>query len=139
MPVICPTSRAHSPPQLTTCSALITPFGVVTSHEPSGRWVVAVAGERVGDTDYEWPIFPDGAAIFDDGAGGWIHTVNSEVFVPGAAGVSAVHFDACVFMMCYLVLLEIACRRATRSPGQPDFSKKASAPAASRKRQLAKM
>lgn len=56
--------------------------------------VVAVAGERVGDTDYEWPIFPDGAATFDDGAGGWFHTVNSEVFVPGAAGVSAVHFDA---------------------------------------------
>jgi uncharacterized protein len=56
--------------------------------------IVAVAGEPVGDTDYEWLIFPDGAATFDDGAGGWFHTVNSEVFVPGAAGVSAIHYDA---------------------------------------------
>ena len=56
--------------------------------------VVAVAGEPVGDTDFEWHIFPDGAAIFDDGNGGWIHTVNSEVFLAGAAGVSAIHYDA---------------------------------------------
>ena len=56
--------------------------------------IVAVAGEPVGDTGYEWLIFPDGAATFDDGEGGWYHTVNSEVFVPGAAGVSAIHYDA---------------------------------------------
>ena len=56
--------------------------------------VVAVAGEPVGDTDFEWHIFPDGAATFDDGNGGWIHTVNSEVFLAGAAGVSAIHYDA---------------------------------------------
>lgn len=56
--------------------------------------VVAVAGEKVGDTDFEWHVFPDGAAIFEDGEGGWIHTVNSEVFIAGAAGVSAIHYDA---------------------------------------------
>lgn len=56
--------------------------------------VVAVAGEPVGETDYEWHIFPDGAATFDDGEGGWYHTVNSEVFLPGAAGVSAIHYNA---------------------------------------------
>ncbi|MEZ5166600.1 MAG: DUF839 domain-containing protein [Acidimicrobiales bacterium] len=56
--------------------------------------IVAVAGEKVGSTDYEWPIFPDGAAVFDDGEGGWIHTVNSEVFVAGAGGVSAIHYDS---------------------------------------------
>ena len=56
--------------------------------------VVAVAGEPVGDTDFEWHIFPDGAATFDDGNGGWIHTVNSEVFLAGAAGVSAIHYEA---------------------------------------------
>jgi len=67
--------------------------GIVLPAGFSSR-VIAVAGEPVGDTGYEWPIFPDGAAVFDDGAGGWIHTVNSEVFVEGAAGVSAVHFDA---------------------------------------------
>lgn len=55
--------------------------------------VVAVAGEPVGDTDFEWHIFPDGAATFDVGDAGWIHTVNSEVFLAGAAGVSAIHYD----------------------------------------------
>lgn len=57
--------------------------------------VVAVAGEPVGDTDYRWHVFPDGAATFDDGDGGWYLVSNSEVFRPdGAGGASAVHFDA---------------------------------------------
>jgi len=56
--------------------------------------VVAVAGEKVGDTDFEWHIFPDGAATFAQDDGGWIHTVNSEVFIAGAAGVSAIRYDA---------------------------------------------
>lgn len=57
--------------------------------------VLAVAGEPVGDTDYGWHVFPDGAATFDDGDGGWYYVCNSEVFVPeGAGGASAVHFDA---------------------------------------------
>ena len=57
--------------------------------------VVAVAGEPVGDTDYRWHVFPDGAATFDDGDGGWFYVCNSEVFAPeGAGGASAVHFDA---------------------------------------------
>ena len=56
--------------------------------------VVAVAGEPVGDTGHEWHLFPDGAATFDDGDGGWYHTVNSEVFIEGQGGVSAVHYDA---------------------------------------------
>ena len=43
-PDMCPTSRAHRPPQLTMYSALMVPLGVVTSHVPSARWVVAVAG-----------------------------------------------------------------------------------------------
>ena len=39
MPTIRPTSRAHSPPALTTCSAWIgSPFSTWTSHVPSGRW-----------------------------------------------------------------------------------------------------
>jgi len=56
--------------------------------------IVAVAGEPVGDTDFEWHIFPDGAATFAQDDGGWIHTVNSEVFIAGAAGVSAIRYDA---------------------------------------------
>ena len=38
MPTIRPTSRAHSPPALTTCSAWIaSPLSIRTSHVPSGR------------------------------------------------------------------------------------------------------
>jgi secreted PhoX family phosphatase len=57
--------------------------------------VIAVAGEPVEPTDYEWPLFPDGAATFDDGEGGWWYVCNSEVFAPlELAGVSSIHFDA---------------------------------------------
>jgi hypothetical protein len=59
--------------------------------------VIAVGGELVGETDYEWHIFPDGAGTFDDGNGGWYYTCNSEVFdfmAADSGGVSAVHFDA---------------------------------------------
>ncbi len=56
---------------------------------------IAVAGEPVGDTDYRWHLFPDGASTFDDGDGGWYYVCNSEVFGPdGAGGASGVHFDA---------------------------------------------
>ena len=61
--------------------------------------IIAVSGDPVGDTDYEWHLFPDGAATFDDGEGGWYYVCNSEVFnwlTPGTqlGGVSAIHFDA---------------------------------------------
>jgi hypothetical protein len=59
--------------------------------------IVAVAGELVGDSDYPWPAFPDGAACFPTDDGGWIHTVNSEVtavFAPDAGGVAAIRYDA---------------------------------------------
>src|SRR4051812_7211318 len=57
--------------------------------------VIATAGEPVGDTDYRWHVFPDGAATFDDGDGGWHYVCNSEVFLPvDLGGVSAVHFGS---------------------------------------------
>jgi hypothetical protein len=60
--------------------------------------VIGVAGAKVDGTDYEWPLFPDGAATFDDGEGGWYLAVNSEVSQihsgEGKGGVSAIHFDA---------------------------------------------
>jgi len=56
--------------------------------------IVAVGGEPVGDTTYDWHIFPDGAATFDDGEDGWYHVCNSEVFVAGLGGVSAIHFGS---------------------------------------------
>ncbi|WP_419928965.1 alkaline phosphatase PhoX [Candidatus Poriferisocius sp.] len=54
--------------------------------------IVAMAGEPVGKSEYRWLVYPDGAAVFDDGEGGWYHTVNSEVFLSGFAGVSAIHY-----------------------------------------------
>ena len=57
--------------------------------------VVAIGGEPVGGTGYAWHPFPDGAATFDDGEGGWYYVCNSEVFdfmAPDAGGVSAIHF-----------------------------------------------
>lgn len=59
--------------------------------------IVAVAGETVGDTDYAWHLFPDGAATFDDGEGGYYYAQNSEVFdflKADSGGVSVIHFDA---------------------------------------------
>ena len=55
---------------------------------------IAVAGEPVADTGYRWHVFPDGAATFDDGDGGWFYVCNSEVFIPDhAGGASTLHFD----------------------------------------------
>jgi secreted PhoX family phosphatase len=60
--------------------------------------IIAVAGEPIAGTDYRWLAFPDGAATFETDDGGWIYTVNSEVFSFHAptpsGGVSAVRFDA---------------------------------------------
>ena len=85
-------------------TAGISPYGPIEGNAPDENGmilpegftsrIVAVAGEPVGDTDFEWHIFPDGAAVFGQDDGGWIHTVNSEVFIPGAAGVSAIRYDA---------------------------------------------
>jgi len=81
------------------------PYGAIDGRGPDENGLLlpdgftsrrlAVAGEPVGDTGYRWHIFPDGAATFDDGDGGWFYVCNSEVFAPeGAGGASAIHFDA---------------------------------------------
>lgn len=59
--------------------------------------IVAIGGDPVGDSGYEWHAFPDGAGTFDDGEGGWYYVCNSEVFdfmAPDAGGVSCIHFAA---------------------------------------------
>ncbi len=81
-----------------------SPYGSLEGIEPDGNGIVlpegfssrivAVGGEPVADTGYEWHIFPDGAATFDDGEGGWYHVCNSEVFGAGLGGASAIHYDA---------------------------------------------
>lgn len=53
---------------------------------------IAVAGEPVAGTGFEFRAFPDGAATFVDKAvpGGWYLAVNHEI--PGAGGVSSIRF-----------------------------------------------
>jgi secreted PhoX family phosphatase len=81
------------------------PYGTIDGRTPDDNGLllpegftsrrIAVAGEPVAGTGYRWHVFPDGAATFDDGDGGWFYVCNSEVFGPdGAGGASAVHFDA---------------------------------------------
>jgi secreted PhoX family phosphatase len=55
--------------------------------------IVARSGEPVAGTGYEWPAFPDGAAVFPAEDGGWYHAVNSEIPVEGAGGVSVIRYD----------------------------------------------
>ena len=72
--------------RLPDANGLILPEGFTSR-------IIGVAGDRVAGTDYEWHIFPDGSATFDDGDGGWWYVCNSEVFTPEfLGGVSAVHF-----------------------------------------------
>lgn len=54
--------------------------------------IIAVSGERVPGTRFEWRAFPDGAATFPDPEvpGGWYLTVNHEI--PAAGGVSSIRF-----------------------------------------------
>jgi secreted PhoX family phosphatase len=62
--------------------------------------IIARAGFPVGQHDYFWRPFPEGAGTFPTGDGGWVLAVNSEnpppVDVPGSAlgAVSAVRFGA---------------------------------------------
>jgi hypothetical protein len=55
--------------------------------------LLAVGGETVRGTTYEWHPFPDGGACFATDDGGWIYANNSEVYVEGEGGASALRFD----------------------------------------------
>jgi hypothetical protein len=63
---------------------------------PSGYTsrIVARSTQLVEGTSYAWHNAPDGGACFDAGDGGWIYVSNSEQFVEGGGGVSAIRFDA---------------------------------------------
>ena len=89
-----------------TASAGESPYGSIDGLAPNTDGVVvpdgftarvvAVAGEPVARTEYRWRLFPDGAATFDDGNGGWYYVCNSEVFnfmAPASGGASAIHFS----------------------------------------------
>ena len=58
------------------------PYGSLDGIEPDDNGIilppgftsriVAIAGEPVGNSDYRWLVYPDGAAVFEDGEGGWV-------------------------------------------------------------------
>jgi secreted PhoX family phosphatase len=56
--------------------------------------IVARSSEVVEGTSFVWHNAPDGGACYDAGDGGWIYVSNSEQFVEGRGGVSAIRFDA---------------------------------------------
>ncbi len=53
--------------------------------------IVAVSGEMVPGTSYEWHTYPDGGVCFPLPDGGWVYTSNSEF--PFTGGVGALRFD----------------------------------------------
>ena len=61
--------------------------------------VVAIGGELVEGTDYQWHLFSSGAGTISDGNNGWFFISNSEVsnfLTPDETwgGASSIHFDA---------------------------------------------
>lgn len=56
--------------------------------------IVARSSQPVAGTSFVWHNAPDGGACFDAGDGGWIYVSNSEQFIEGGGGVSAIRFDA---------------------------------------------
>ena len=56
--------------------------------------IVARSTQLVEGTSFAWHNAPDGGACFAANDGGWIYVSNSEQFVEGAGGVSAIRFDA---------------------------------------------
>lgn len=55
--------------------------------------VIAVGGERVGNTGYDWHAFSDGAACIRTPTG-WYYVANSEVPSARGGGASVIEFDA---------------------------------------------
>jgi secreted PhoX family phosphatase len=53
--------------------------------------ILAVSGDVVPGTSYQWHGHPDGGAVFPQPDGGWVYTSNSELPVVG--GVGALRFD----------------------------------------------
>jgi len=86
----------------------VGPYGSLAGIEPDANGiilpegftsrVIATSGDLVPNTSHQWHIFPDGAATFPDGDGGWYYVCNSEVFnfmtdFEGYGGVSSIHFN----------------------------------------------
>jgi uncharacterized protein len=97
-PTSFPTRTVPDRPALRSLIADIGPLGEPDANGlrlPPG-FTSRIIGERgvpVGDTGYEWHIFPDGGATYITEDNGWIYACNSEM-IGGIGGVSAVRFDS---------------------------------------------
>lgn len=67
--------------------------GVILPRGYSSR-IVARSTELVEGTAYPWHNAPDGGACFAAPDGGWVYVSNSEQFIEGGGGASAIRFDA---------------------------------------------
>tara|TARA_B100000953_G_scaffold295128_1_gene285866 strand:+ start:248 stop:1798 length:1551 start_codon:yes stop_codon:yes gene_type:complete len=87
----------------------VGPYGSIKDREPDENGfilpegfkskVIAIGGDQVEGSDYEWHLFPSGAGSIPDGSGGWFFISNSEVsnyLTPNETwgGASSIHFDA---------------------------------------------
>ena len=85
------------------------PYGSIQEVEPDENGfllpegfkskVVAVGGDLIKGTDYQWHLFPSGAGTIPDGNNGWFLASNSEVsnfLTPDETwgGASSIHFDS---------------------------------------------
>jgi secreted PhoX family phosphatase len=91
--VVAPTARAghggadaFGPLQRADANRLELPPGFASR-------IVAVSGERVGNTGHTWHHSPDGGATFATDDGGWVYVSNSERW-GGIGGAGAIRFAA---------------------------------------------
>lgn len=78
------------------------PYGAIAGTPNADGWrlpagftsrLIAVTGQRVGNTSYVWHQLPDGGACTPRPDGGWVYVSNGELGSRGG-GVSAIAFDA---------------------------------------------
>lgn len=77
-----------------------SPYGALQAADANGVMlppgfrsrIVARGLAPVENTNYVWPIFPDGQATYATGDGGWILVTNSESVAASGAGTSAIRF-----------------------------------------------
>ena len=87
----------------------VGPYGSIKGREPDENGfvlpegfkskIIAVGGDQVEGSDYQWHLFPSGAGSIPDGSGGWFFVSNSEVnnfLTPNETwgGASSIHFDS---------------------------------------------
>lgn len=93
---VVPASTPETSPGITRYGPLATEPDANDLLLPDGftSRLLAVGGETVPGTSYEWHPFPDGGGCFALDDGGWVYANNSEVYVEDRGGASGLRFDA---------------------------------------------